>query len=111
MYTLFVTLDIHPDKLDDFVDAITTNAEASLRDEPGCLAFDVHQDVETPTRFYLYEIYVDENAFKVAHRSAPHYARWQEAGKVCVVDGSHKNIFARPIRVGNAATSVVDPRR
>jgi (4S)-4-hydroxy-5-phosphonooxypentane-2,3-dione isomerase len=101
MYTLFVTLDVHPDKLDDFVAAITTNAAASLLDEPGCLAFDVHQDIETPTRFHLYEIYVDEDAFRIAHRGAPHYARWQDAAEMCVVDGSHKNTFARPIRLGS----------
>lgn len=102
MYTLFVTLDVHADKLDEFVDAITANAAASLRDEPGCLAFDVHQDDETPTRFYLYEIYADEDAFRVGHRSAPHYAQWQEAAKVCVIDGSHRNTFARPIRLGTS---------
>jgi (4S)-4-hydroxy-5-phosphonooxypentane-2,3-dione isomerase len=100
MYTLFVTLDVHLDKLDDFVEAITANAAASLRDEPGCLAFDVHRDIETPTRFYLYEIYVDEDVFTIAHRGAPHYARWQEAAKVCVV-GGHKNTFARPVRLGS----------
>jgi autoinducer 2-degrading protein len=100
VYTVFVTLDVHADKLDEFVNAITVNAAASLRDEPGCLAFDVHQDAETPNRFYLYEIYTDEDAFRVGHRSAPHYARWQEAARVCVVDGSHRNTFARPIRLG-----------
>jgi (4S)-4-hydroxy-5-phosphonooxypentane-2,3-dione isomerase len=100
MYTLLVTLDVHPHKLDDFIEAITANAAASLRDEAGCLAFDVHQDIETPTRFYLYEIYVDEDAFRIDHRSAPHYARWQEAAKACVIDGSHKNMFARPVRLG-----------
>jgi (4S)-4-hydroxy-5-phosphonooxypentane-2,3-dione isomerase len=105
MHTLFVTLDVHPDKLDDFIDAITANATASLRDEPGCLVFDVHRDIETPTRFYLYEIYADESAFRIAHRSAPHYAGWQEAAKVCVVDGSHTNTFARPVRLGNNAAA------
>jgi autoinducer 2-degrading protein len=94
MYTLFVTLDVHPDKVDDFVEAITTNATASLRDEPGCQTFDVHRDIETPTRFYLYEIYVDEDAFRIAHRGTPHYARWQKAAKACVIDGSHKNTVA-----------------
>jgi quinol monooxygenase YgiN len=56
MYTLSVTLDVHPDKVDEFVDAISVNA-AALRDESGCLVFDVHRDVENPTRFYLYEVY------------------------------------------------------
>ncbi len=100
MYTLFVTLDVHADRLDEFVDAITTNAAASLRDEPGCLAFDIHQDAETPTRFYLYEIYADEDAFQSGHRGAPHYARWQEAAAELVVAGSHRNTFARPVRLG-----------
>jgi autoinducer 2-degrading protein len=100
MYTLFVTLDVRSDKLDEFVEAITTNAAESLRDEPGCLAFDVHQDIESPTRFYLYEIYVDEDAFRFTHRGAAHYARWQQAAKECVVDDSHQNTFARPIRIG-----------
>lgn len=104
MYTLFVTLDVHADKLDDFVDAISVNAAASLRDEPGCLVFDVHQDAETATRFYLYEVYRDRDAFRVDHRSSPHYARWQEAAKDCVVAGSHRNTFAHPVRMGATAT-------
>lgn len=101
MYTLFVTLDVHPDKVAEFVDAMTVNAAASLRDEPGCLAFDVHQDVETPTRFYLYEIYSDEDAFRVAHRGASHYARWQDAAKAVIVPGGQHNTFARPVRLGS----------
>jgi autoinducer 2-degrading protein len=104
MYTLFVTLDVHPDKLAEFVDAITTNAAASLRDEPGCLTFDVHQDIANATRFYLYEIYADEDAFTIGHRGAPHYAQWQQAAKACVVAGSHQNAFARPVRMGNSGT-------
>jgi hypothetical protein len=61
------------------------------------------RDIETQTRFYLYEIYVDEDAFRIVHRGTPHYARWQEAAKVCVVEGSHKNTFARPIRLSNTS--------
>jgi (4S)-4-hydroxy-5-phosphonooxypentane-2,3-dione isomerase len=101
MFSLFVTLDVHPDKLDDFVAAIEANATASLRDEPGCLVFDVHQAVDSLTRFYLYEVYVDEDAFRTAHRNAPHYAKWQAAARVCVVEGSHRNTFARPVRLGS----------
>ena len=100
MFTLFVTVDVHVDKLDEFVNAISVNAAASLRDEPGCLTFDVHQDAENPSRFYFYEIYTDEDAFRIAHRSAPHYAEWQAAAKVCIVEGSHRNTFAHPIRLG-----------
>lgn len=100
MFTLFVTLDVHVERVDDFVTAITSNAVASLREESGCLAFDVHQDAQISTRFYLYEIYSDEDAFRVAHRNSPHYARWQEAAAICVVPGSHHNTFAYPIHLG-----------
>jgi autoinducer 2-degrading protein len=101
MFTLIVTVDVHPDRHDEFKTAITVNAESSLRDEPGCLAFDVHQDAENPHRFYFYEIYTDEDAFRVAHRNAPHYAQWQHAARVCVVEGSHHNTFARPVHLGD----------
>ena len=75
-FTVLVTLDVRPDRIEEFIAGITSNAQASLRDEPGCL--DVHRDQATPTRFYLYELYADEDAFSTAHRSAPHYAAWQQ---------------------------------
>ncbi|MGV0743071.1 putative quinol monooxygenase [Mycolicibacterium sp. XJ870] len=106
---MFVTLDVHADKVDDFLDAIQTNSAASLRDEPGCLAFDIHEDIDVPGRFYLYEIYADEEAFRIAHRSAPHYAQWQQAAQTCIVAGSHRNTFARPIMVQGIAASKSKP--
>ena len=36
-FTVLVTLDVRPDRIDEFLAAITTNAKASLRDEPGRL--------------------------------------------------------------------------
>lgn len=99
-YTVFVTLDVLSEYLDEFVEAITANARASLKNEPGCLTFDVHRDAEIDTRFHLYEIYSDEDAFRVAHRSAPHYARWKEAAAKYVVADGHRNTFAVPLLVG-----------
>ena len=43
-FTVIITVDVRPDRIDEFVAGITTNAIASLRDEPGGLAFDVHRD-------------------------------------------------------------------
>ncbi|QSE84971.1 putative quinol monooxygenase [Rhodococcus koreensis] len=107
-FTLFVTMEVRPDRVDAFVDAITENAEASLRDEPGCLVFDVHRDAEQPTRFYLYEIYADEEAFFVTHRNAPHYTRWANVAPRYLVEGGHHNTFARPLRLGNRPRSAAD---
>ncbi len=96
MYTVMVQLDVVEQRLEEFIEGIRTNARASLRDEPGCLRFDVHRDHEIPTRFYFYEIYADAEAFYSGHRRAAHYRDWQAVEARCVVPGSKSNTFAVP---------------
>lgn len=96
MYTVIVTLQVRPGRLEDFRTGLQANARASLRDEPGCLRFDVHQDLDDPHRFLLHEVYRDQTAFTQDHRQAPHYAAWREAVTACVVPGSHHNTYYRP---------------
>lgn len=50
--------------------AMQVNAQASVRDEPGCLTFDVLRDRSDPDLIWLYEVYVDEAAFESHMRSA-----------------------------------------
>jgi autoinducer 2-degrading protein len=96
MYTVIVNLRVQPGWLDDFLTGIHTNALASLREEPGCLRFDVHQQVDNPHAFLLYEIYTDRAAVEVDHRQASHYAAWRQVTARCVVPGSHLNTFYTP---------------
>jgi len=96
MFTVVVELTVKPGLIEEFLEGVHTNARASLRDEPGCLRFDVHRSVEEPNRFLLYEIYVDQRAFYGAHRAAPHYDDWRQVAARCVVDGEHANTFATP---------------
>ena len=96
MLTVLVNLTVRPERVEEFLDGIRTNARASLRDEPGCLRFDVHRDAEDPHRFVLYEIYASADAFYVEHRHAPHYAAWREVAARCVEPGGHVNTFAVP---------------
>ena len=93
MIALIVSLDVIPERLDEFVDAIGTNAERTFTDEPGCLRFDVVQDLADPHHFIFYELYADEGAV-AAHRAAPHFARWREAADRCVAPGSQVNTLA-----------------
>jgi quinol monooxygenase YgiN len=93
MITLTVSLQVVPGHLDDFVEAIRTNAERSFTDEPGCLFFDVSQDLADDHHFTLYELYADEAAVD-AHRSAPHFKVWREAVAEHVVPGSQVNTLA-----------------
>lgn len=97
MYTVWVQLDVQPDRIDEFTAAIHTNALASLNDEPGCIRFDVQRDTSDPRRFYFYEIYIDQDAFEVAHHSAPHYAAWRETEARCVVPGSKSMLRSAPL--------------
>jgi len=63
---------------DKFLAAAEDDSISSVRDEPGCLRFDVLQDNSEPNHFYFYEVYRDEAAFQ-AHGQAPHFARWRAA--------------------------------
>jgi len=77
---VFVTLvhcHIKPEHVEAFADACRENHEASSR-ESGNVRFDVLRLVEDPTRFLLYEWYVDEASAR-AHKETPHYAAWREA--------------------------------
>ena len=49
-----------------------------MRDEPGCLRFDVCSVATDENRFVLYELYVDADAF-AAHKAAPHFAAVADA--------------------------------
>ena len=77
MFVTLVHIHVKPDQVDTFLDATRANHEASVR-EDGNLRFDVLRSVEDPTRFLLYEWYVDE-ASALRHRETPHYAAWRDA--------------------------------
>ena len=87
MYAIFVSVKIKPDKVDQFLKVIEDDSICSVRDEPGCVRFDVLQDTSDPLQYYFYEVYVDEAGFE-AHTKTPHLARWREAAKECLVEPS-----------------------
>ena len=76
MFSLMVQLEVRPEDRDEFLAAITANAQASVRDEPGCHRFDVSAVEGDENRFVLYELYDDAEAFE-AHKRAPHFAGWR----------------------------------
>jgi quinol monooxygenase YgiN len=50
-------------------------ATAPSRAESGNLTYRAHRSVEDPNVFFIYEEYVDEEAFAAHHRS-PHFERY-----------------------------------
>ena len=76
MVAIIVILEIDPERIDEFLEVITANAEASRR-EPGCLRFEVSRQADQDNLFALAEAYVDHEAM-VAHTQTPHFAVWKE---------------------------------
>lgn len=77
MFSLLVRLQVQPADRDEFLAAITANAQASVRDEPGCHRFDVLAVEDDEDGFLLYELYDDADAFE-AHKRTPHFAAWRQ---------------------------------
>ncbi len=76
MFSLVVQMEVRPGRRGEFLTGMAANAEASVRDEPGCLRFDVCSVADDPHRFVLYELYTDADAF-AAHKASPHFAQWR----------------------------------
>ena len=76
MFSLVVQMEVWPGRREEFLAGMAANAEASVREEPGCLRFDVCSVAEDPNRFVLYELYADAAAF-AAHKASPHFAQWR----------------------------------
>ncbi len=77
MISIFVTIQVKPECMEEFKSASFGDAQGAVRDEPGCYRFDILQDESDPCRIHLYEVYADEQSIE-AHRNAPHYLKWRD---------------------------------
>jgi autoinducer 2-degrading protein len=84
MFSLIVQMEVRPGRREEFLAGMAANAEASVRDEPGCLRFDVCSVGSDDDRFVLYELYTDAEAF-AAHKAAPHFAQWRAIAEQVLV--------------------------
>ena len=76
MIATLVFVDVKPENIEDFR-AITLYNHENSRKEAGNVRFDVLQSREDPTKFTLYEVFVDEEA-AAFHKTTEHYNRWRE---------------------------------
>ena len=77
MHILLVTVHVKQEAVEAFKTAILDNAQASIH-EPGVVRFDVLQNAEDPTSFFLYEVYHSAGDH-LKHRETAHYLRWKDA--------------------------------
>ena len=80
MYVIIAPIKIKEGYKEQFVEAMLDDAKGSMKNEPGCLRFDVIQDGDDPNQIWLYEVYVDEAAFQ-AHMKTPHFIKWRDSVK------------------------------
>ena len=60
---------------EDEVAGVFRKLEAESRREPGCLMYIVHQQMDHPERFFIYEQYKDHPAVH-AHRNSAHFQEY-----------------------------------
>ena len=98
MNVTLVEINIKPERVDEFLEVFRANHEGALR-EPGNLRFDVLQDPEVKTRFFIYEAYKDDEAV-LAHKKTPHYlALRRKAGGDDVAAAAEAQLY-RPVTAG-----------
>ena len=84
-FVIVVDFKIKSGAMDTFRRLIDDNAQASVKDEPGCQRFDVLANRKDADRVLLYEIYDDRAAFD-AHLKTPHFAQFNTASADLVAD-------------------------
>jgi (4S)-4-hydroxy-5-phosphonooxypentane-2,3-dione isomerase len=77
-FALVVSVEIKPDRIDDFLKVIEEDAIGSReREEGGCLRFDVLRDRSDPNKFVFYEVYRDDDA-AARHKETAHFKLWSD---------------------------------
>ena len=75
MFVYCVNVYVKEEFLDDFIKMTVENHEGT-RAEAGNIRFDFLQCKDTPTKFFLYEVYESEDAV-LAHKETEHYKKWK----------------------------------
>jgi len=81
VYVVCVNILVKPGLGDAYAEVLRKNHEGSVQ-EAGCLRFDVLRQTPPPAegepeKFFIYEVYTSEDAFK-AHQTTEHYFRFRE---------------------------------
>ena len=74
-FVIWVVFDVKPEAFDKFYEVALDDSTCSVRDEPGCLQFDVLAPTAGGNKFAFYEVYKSKAAF-TAHMELPHFKRF-----------------------------------
>ena len=88
---ILVEFVVQPEDVACARELILENAAASLRDEAGCLRFDVLEEPSDPCRFVLYEIYRNPEDFD-HHLQSPHFKSFTAATSDLLISRSVREL-------------------
>ncbi len=96
LHVIHIARLIKPECINEFIKAVSLDAIGSTHMEPGCLRFDVYQDIDNPSQIYLYEVYVNPDAFEY-HKGTPHIRKWQETVKDMYASDTRTGVVGKNI--------------
>lgn len=82
MLAVVVTIVAHAHQVEEMIAALEGN-QAHSKHEPECLKWEWSQHIDDPTKFAIYELYTNRDAF-AAHKASDHFAVWVEASAPCI---------------------------
>jgi quinol monooxygenase YgiN len=62
------------------------------RSEPGNLYYQAYQSPDEPNTFRIFEVYVDEDAFK-AHGTSPHFEQWALGSAIPALETRQRDFY------------------
>ena len=80
----------------DDVAALLSDYAIQVRTEPGNTCFDCCQYADNPAKFFVFEAYVDEDAFQV-HLAAPYGAEFNRLLAPLITEPTSILTFLRPL--------------
>jgi quinol monooxygenase YgiN len=87
-----VVFDVKPEAFEKFYQAALDDSTCSVRDEPGCLQFDVLAPTAGGNKFAFYEVYKSKDAF-AAHMEIPHFKRFAAVADEALSDKNVSELF------------------
>lgn len=98
MFAITVTVTVKPDRREEFLTAISRQADASRELEPGCLRFELLESADDPLQFLIFEVYATPEDYHSAHRETPYYAEWAQVAAE-VLEGERVVAGYSPVRL------------
>lgn len=82
-FVIWVVFDVKPGAFEKFYQAALDDSICSVRDEPGCLQFNVLAPTAGANSLAFYEVYKSKDAFS-AHMETPHFKRFASVAEEAV---------------------------